>query len=364
MGSDWRNALSLKSYRAIFYFTSVSFFKTTSQTSQQFDLALHFSNSNLLNETMGKTEVDAYRYSETVVSILGILGNILVILSILKQKKNVLKNNYYFLVLHLAICDLIVLIFYLLNTVDVFWLQEQLSGHSSMIICHVNAIDDAFQFTGVGMMLIISLLRYRATVDPLKPAIRRRKLKRCCGLVYIVGLIAACGTGLPQCFIKSNIVYVAHQKFYGAFGIFFIYLAPTIFMAVVYYKIGRSLMKQNKHMKRVCLDVMRQREPDSPFNILRYIRNRRTFLVCLSTVLCYGTACIPLSVWFMWAIVGENHQMKFGWVGYFAYVLNVGGSHSINPLIYGILDKKLLTFWKCCCKKKRTQENQKIVIVV
>ena len=132
-------------------------------------------------------------------------------------------------------------------------------------------------------------------------------------------------------------------------------------MAVVYCKIGRSLIKQNKYMKRVCSNLKRQREPDSFFNILRYIRNRRTFFVCLDTVLCYGIAHIPMSVWFMWGIIGEYHlRMKFGWpwVSYIADILRIAGSHSANPFIYGTLDKKLLTFWKCSCKKKRkTQQN-------
>ena len=80
---------------------------------------------------------------------------------------------------------------------------------------------------------------------------------------------------------------------------------------------------------------MRQRAPDSSFNILKYIRNRRTFPVCLSTVLCYGIASIPMSLWYMWFIPGEYHlRMKYVWVASFADVLVVAGSHSINPLIY------------------------------
>ena len=337
-------------------------FKRTSRTSQQFDLELHFSNesrnSNFLNETMGKIEVDAFAYSNVVLIVFGILGNILVILSILKQKKNVLKNNYYFLVLHLSICDLVVLIFSLFYAIYIFWLKEQPVNNSSMIICHFYAIDDAFQLTGVGMMLVISLLRYRATLHPLKPAISRRKLKVVCGLLYIVGLIVGAGIPLPPCFIKSMVVFVAYWKFYRAFATFFFYLGPTIFMVVVYYKIGRSLMKQNKHMKRVCSNATRQREPDSSFNILGYIRNRRTFLVCLGTVLCYGIASISVSVMIIWLLVDEYYLMKYGWVWYFTLTLHAAGSHSLNPLIYGILDKKLLTFWKrCSTKKRRTQEN-------
>ena len=307
---------------------------------------------------MGEQEYDAYGYSLSLIFVFGITGNILVTLSILRQKKNLLKNNYYFLVLHLAICDLAVLIIYLFGVVEFYWLEEPLLFHAYMITCLGNTISAAFQLTGVGIMLIISLLRYRATVHPLKPAISRRKLKVVCGLVYLVGFIAAGGVRLPLCFTSSK-VFDAYPKFYWAFFIFFVYFVPTIFMAVVYCKIGRSLIRQNKYMKRVCSNLKRQREPDSSFDILRYIRNRRTFFVCLGTVLCYGIAHIPMSVWFMWGIIGEYRlPMKFGSVEYIAAVLRVAGSHSANPFIYGILDKKMLRFWKCCCKKKRrTQEN-------
>ena len=164
---------------------------------------------------MGKTEDDAYGYSYTVVVVFGILGNILVILSILRQKKNILKNDYYFLVLHLAICDLqSALIVHMFYMVDVFWLEEPLSDHFPMIICNIYTIGDAFEYTGVGT--IISLLRYRAIVHPLKPAISRRKFKVVCGLVYLVGSFVGCGIRLPRCFIKSNVVYVAYLKFYYA----------------------------------------------------------------------------------------------------------------------------------------------------
>ena len=317
-----------------------------------------------LNETMGKIKNDAYEYSYTVVVVFGILGNILVILSILRQKKNMLKNDYYFLVLHLAICDLAALIIYIFNIVDIFWLEKPLSDYSPMITCNIYVILYTFQLIGVGMMFIISLLRYRAIVHPLKPAISRGKLKIVCGLVYLAGLIVGFGIRLPLCFIKSKVAYVAYLKFYRAFWIFFVYFIPTIFMAVVYYKISRSLIKQNKHIKRVGSNENR-RGPDSS-NILRYIRNRRTFRVCFSVVLCYAIANISWSVWFIWAITGEYHlRMKYLWVRYSAYVLTVVGSHSINPLIYGILDKQLLTFWKSCCKKKRkTQESQAAVVVL
>ena len=305
-----------------------------------------------MNETMRRIEDNAFTSSITVVIVFGIFGNILVILSILRQKKNMLKNNYYFLVLHLAICDPAALVIYIFSVN--FWLKEQLSDHSPMITCNIYVITETFHLAGVGMMLVISLLRYRATVHPLKPSISQRKLKVVCGLVYLAGLILAYGTYLPLCSIKSKVVVDAYKKFYYAIWIFFFYLVPTIFMSVVYYKISRSLIKQNKCMKRICSNAIRRPAPDSSLNILRYIRNRRTFLVCLSTVLCYGISHIPISVWLMLFITDEYRlRMKYVWIKYFASVLAIAGSHSINPIIYGILDKKLLTFWKCCRKNKR-----------
>ena len=307
---------------------------------------------------MEEIEYEVGIYSYTIVFVLGILGNILVILSILRQRSNVLKNNYYFLVLNLAICDLAVLILYTYQLFEFFWPDELLSVHFRTITCYVFVTNLTFQFAGVGMMLTISLIRYRAAVHSLKPAISRRKLTVICGLVYIVGLSAACGTRLPVCFIKSKVVLEAYWKFYYALAIFFGMFVPTVFMAVVYSKIAQTLIKHNKYMKRVCSNAMRRPERVS-FNIFTYIRNRRTFLVCLSTVLCYGIGHAPLSVWFIWFITAESHpQIKYGWVGYLIGVLKIAGSHSVNPLIYGILDKKLIAFSKFCRKKKRrTQQN-------
>jgi hypothetical protein len=303
---------------------------------------------------MGKTADDVYRYSNSVVLVWGILGNILVVISILRQKK-VLKNNYYFVVLHLAICDLGVLIIYLVSLVNWYLVEEQLFTYS-INYCAFSRINFFFRDAGIGMMLLISVLRYRATVHPLKPDVSGRKLKVVCGLVYVVGFIAlGYATYLPLCFrMQWNDVAIVYDKVLRGYVISCFYFFPTIFMAVVYYKIGRELIKHNRHIKNVCSNPGRRSAPGSSFNILKFIQNRRIFLVCLITVLCYTIGNIPMTVYLISRFVGEHHvQMKYVWINYLANVLRVAGSHSVNPLIYGILDKRLLTFWKLCRKKKQ-----------
>ena len=182
------------------------------------------------------------------------------------------------------------------------------------------------------MMLIISLLRYRATVHPLKPNVSRRKLKVVCALVYIVGFIAGYATNLPLCFLQGNDVAIVYKKVFSGYGISCCYFFPTLFMAVVYYKIGRELIKQNRYMKNVCSNPGRRSVPDSSFNILKFIRNRRTFFVCLITVLCCAIGNIPISVWYILYTAGENDfLMKYVWIEYLANVLGVAGSHRAVP---------------------------------
>jgi hypothetical protein len=184
------------------------------------------------------------------------------------------------------------------------------------------------------MMLMISVLRYRATVHPLKPDVSRRKLKVVCGLVYIVSFIAGYATFLPFCFMQWNDVAIVYEKVFDGYAISCFYFFPTIFMAVVYYKISRTVIKQNKHMKSICSNPVR-RSPPGSFNILKFIRNRRIFLVCLITVLCFGIGNIPMIVYLILTIAEEHHLlMKYVWFVYLASVLRVAASYSTEYSIY------------------------------
>ena len=282
---------------------------------------------------MGKKAEYVFRYGSILVLAFGILGNILVIISILKQKK-LLKNNYYFFVLHLAICDLgCCVIFFLIDMI--FDLQFY-----SVTFCWTVSIHDLFALAGVYMMLIIAVLRYRATADPLKPAISRRKLKIICCLGYMLGLIVGCVLFLPYCLITSVDFTIAYPSYYRRYAALCFHLFPTVFMAVVYYKIGRALIKQNRHMKRVCSNAVRS----------RYVQNRRTFLVCLGTVLCFAVSNASFFVYVLTLIIAGHYLPVWFW--HLCRVLRVAGTHAINPLIYGVFDKKLLAFWKLCSNWK------------
>ena len=197
------------------------------------------------------------------------------------------------------------------------------------------------------MMLTISVLRYHAAVHPLKHDISRRKWKVICCFGYVVGLIIGYGTGVLECFLQQD--YIAYWRFRYSFGLFF-YSAPPLLMAALYHKVYRALIKQARYMKSLGCGQMTEISSSPSLNIHSYIRNRRAFFVCLATVLCYGVGNIPIFVHRLLKITGDD------WVGHLAFVLRVAGSHSVNPLIYGILDRKLFT-WKLCRRRKEIDDE-------
>ena len=298
-----------------------------------------------------------FAYCFITVLVFGITGNILVIMTILRQKK-LLMNNYYLLVLQLAVNDLAVLIIYLSDYIAKVTLEKSFYEQffASRLFSDIYYL---FQVAGIGIMLLISVVRYRAAIHPLKPALSRRKMKNVCCLVYILGFIAGYGPALPFSFLYGKDILIIYRKFHSIYLILCYYIFPTLFMAIVYCKICRKLMQQNKYIKNLGSNSVRQRTTNTSFNILTFIRNRRASFVSFCTVLCYGVGNVPASVFLSLMIFGKHYLLQnYFWVHYFASAFRVFSSHAVNPLIYGILDKKLLFFWKRrSFKRKHTPQG-------
>ena len=185
------------------------------------------------------------------------------------------------------------------------------------------------------MMLIIAVLRYHASIHPLKKFFDPRKLQIICGFGHILGFVLEVGTSVPQCFLQKQVETIT-QKYVYAYVIFLLCWAPTLFIALLYYKVYRVLAKQNKNLQSLQSTPVTQSSPIS-FKILKHVQNRRTLFVCLATVLCYRIGNIFMSLYLILKIAVENNILKENaWISYCAYVLLAAGSNSVNPFIYGI----------------------------
>ena len=290
---------------------------------------------------MDKGSSDAHKYSFISVVVFGILGNLLVVISIARQK-HLLKTHYYYLVLHLAVCDLGALMLELPKRIEDF--REETPNYTqSTAFCTVYTLYYSLFVSGMGMMLLICVLRYRAIVHPLKPAISRRNLTVVCLLAYVIGLIVGVGFYMPPCYVINHISMKA-----GPTVALLLFIFPVIFIAICYFKIGRTLVEQNKQMKRFSPIAVRG----------RHNRERRIFFVCVSTVVCYAVGRLLFSVSFVWYVTGQYELlMKNMWLYNFSRVVNDACTHAVNPLIYGILDKRIFAFLKFRRRRRAVSET-------
>ena len=119
------------------------------------------------------------------IEIFGLCGNILVIFSICSSRR--LKTNYYFLVFHTAICDIIMVLsgnlLFLVPSLGDSTLRTMMSCRVILPMCQSIFLCESL------FLVIIALLRYKAVNDPLRPQLSRKKLIYIVASVYIIAFI-------------------------------------------------------------------------------------------------------------------------------------------------------------------------------
>ena len=216
------------------------------------------------------------------VAVTGMIGNLLVILVILRNPR-LLRNTYYFLVLHLATCDFLINAFVSSDIYDSFNGRSMIS---SPVLCKLWwPMHTVFFSAGVLFMVAISIVRNQAVAKPLKPPVSRWKVKVLAVLVYVFATICV----LPYVLIlqfnhKSECVEewpaetlnICYTVFLAAVQ----YFIPVVLLSMVYLKICIVLVKQNREIKLLCASTtLLQQQNLSPYQRFRQHRNVRTFFV-------------------------------------------------------------------------------------
>lgn len=297
----------------------------------------------------------------TVAVVLGILGNFPVILSICRQR-SLLKSSYYYLVLHLAICDFLSLLFVIPDIYSIFSSSPFITGWS-YLLCKTYRPAYTIVFTaGANFLLLISALRYRAIVHPLKPPIRRRTLKIMSSVVYVWA-------------ITSVIPYVLVLRFHETYGCYeewpmdslniaytiFLacvqYFIPVVCVSVVYFKIGKKLLTRNRVFSP--LDARRQRQEQNTHNLLQRFKTRdiKPLLVSFTIVACFTVSGFPAQVFWIVFVTFPGDAKTIPSYIHYCHTLYVFGTYVVNPYIYGALDKKVLSFFKHCRKNRAEQHK-------
>jgi hypothetical protein len=284
-------------------------------------------------------------YALCSVIILGSLGNILVIFSIYRQKI-LLRNNHYYLVLHLAICDLLNLLGAIAHT-HVYLTAKRAT--TSAAICHLLALFvGPFYESGVLFMVLMSMLRCRAVFYPLRPAVSRWKLHLASVFIYVFGILCQIPPVLYFKFKEPDVCWAVWPSetlniTYTVFLSSVQFFIPVVFLGLIYWKICSELMKQGKMIKSMNATIETEEKEHRLLRRLAYHRNARAFLICFIIFVCFLVAGSPQQIAFMLLTFKKvDLDTYYDWF----VVMYFLGVSAVNPLIYGASDKKIFSSTK------------------
>ena len=189
---------------------------------------------------------------QLLVALAGTIGNLLVILVIFWNPR-LLKNNHYYLVLHLAICDFSILVF-TSSEINNSFTGNPLINSPALCKLWWPTQTVFYNAAGILFMVRISIGRYQAVLKLLEPAVSRCKVKALAMLVYVFAAICV----LPyvqvlQFNYKSGCVemWPAEQIniLYTSVLSAVQYFIPIVLLSMVYWQICMVLVKQNRKMK-------------------------------------------------------------------------------------------------------------------
>ena len=279
----------------------------------------------------------------SLAQLFGVLVNILVIYSIVNQR-SLLKSNYYFLVLHLAFCDLMVLLLISYNTYGAW--NRNYSFIRSFSMCKVwEPMTTMFLDAGIYLVVVIGIFRFRAVLHPLKPAVSRSRLRVVVGVLYFCAIASLVPLVLvlkftDVCFPewpnpKLNIIYT-----------FFLttvqYFLPVLILFILYYNICKALNIQSR--KTLSLNATSAATSEdsngrqTSLQRIKHYRNVRTFIQSASIVVLFAITSLPFQI--SWLLFASGATLQFqAWT----YILSLFG---VNPYIYGVSDKTLRAAYK------------------
>ena len=178
----------------------------------------------------------------------GVLANISVVVCICR-KRSLLKNNHYCLILQLAICDLFYLLFFAPFVYSNFPTNPFIA---SRIMCKTWVpVHTSFYIAGANFLVLISIIRYRAKLYPLKPPVSRRALKVFSIFIYVLAIVCVIPYALVLRYDETK--FACYEEWtmnslniaYTVFLTCVQYFVPVLFMSGIYYKICKQLITRN-----------------------------------------------------------------------------------------------------------------------
>ena len=294
-----------------------------------------------------------------IVFIVGIIGNSVVCVAVIRRKRMRTSNNIF--TFNLALCDLLNVVIFLPTQMAAF--ENNHNWATGDFMCHVTYILVPLCLSAsIGTLLAITSDRYRAIAYPMKPRLSGKKVKLILAVIWISSFV----TCMPLVFVAGEQrpapgkVYCderwpapIYYHLYWNFIFVIQYVLPLAIIVVLAVLIAVKI-RQNSAMQML---------PRSSQVIAAAVRQRmkqtsKITNMLIALVILYAICMLPQHVVFLWLTYGDLKDSK-----YFIYVLRFANvfpmaNSALNPIAYGTLNKEFKkvfkSFFNCECQKADT----------
>lgn len=294
-----------------------------------------------------------------IVFIVGIIGNAVVCVAVIRRKRMRTSNNIF--TFNLALCDLLNVVIFLPTQMAAF--ENNHNWATGDFMCHVTYILVPLCLSAsIGTLLAITSDRYRAIAYPMKPRLSGKKVKIILAIIWISSfvicfpLIFVAGEKRPapgRVFCDEQWPQPIYSEIYWNFIFVIQYVLPLAIIVVLAALIAVKI-RQNSAMKML---------PKSSQVIAAAVRQRmkqtsKITNMLIALVILYAICMLPQHIVFLWYTYGDLARSK-----YFIYVLRFANvfpmaNSALNPIAYGTLNKEFTkvfkSFFNCECHKRDT----------
>ena len=291
-----------------------------------------------------------------VVFVVGIIGNSVVCVAVIRRKRMRTSNNIF--TFNLALCDLLNVVIYLPTQMAAF--ENNQNWAVGNFMCHfVYILVPLCLCASIGTLLAITCDRYRAIAYPMKPRLSGKKVKIILAVIWISSLVIC----FPLIFVAGEIrpapgqVYCdetwpdkIYFEIYWNFIFVIQYFLPLTMIAVLAVLIAVKIRQNNAmHLlpksSQVIAAAVRQR--------MKQTSKITNMLIAL--VILYAICMLPQHIVFLWWNYGDLGSSKYRvYVLRFSNVFPMANS-ALNPIAYGTLNKEFKKvfkgFFNCECNE-------------
>ena len=295
-------------------------------------------------------------YTLIVASICSFVGNLLVILTVYRNKN--LQTSISYFIVNMSVSDILFPLLELLHPILFFRSIPQLSKLVLNLLCKL--LPFIFEVSyGVSMLTLVAITvdRFSAVMFPLRARLKnKRKRLLVLLLTWVIPMVMFSPYlvflefnefNTEKCIIYSNAVLQRRSWLAANLSLFL--LLPLLIMLVLYTLIILKLRKERVPGNVLCDQVVIRRRRQNYRTTMMFIVLTVAFLLCWGPIILYLVLTVTKH-----RLVGCNR--------YFLKVSNITPVvfHAINPAIYFIFLSSFRQGFKnifrpCCCTRTRPQ---------